>query len=154
MAFFARTHAAGLLIALLVLAAAQAETGWYEGFEGPQPSWQDAGGDAQYRLLGHQRLQQDAHTDGGCEWLQVEGNSGSYVYFAHDIGRPRVIDELTPSVWIKADRPNLHLAVRVVFAADHRSAFGPADGRPARGPSLHRRGTMAAIAARTAFPPC
>ncbi len=126
MAFLARTHAAGLLIALLLLAAARAETGWYEGFEGPQPSWQDAGGDAQYRLLGHQRLRQDAHTDGGCEWLQVEGNSGSYVYFAHDIGRPRVIDELAVSVWVRADRSNLHLAVRVALPR----STDPRSGRP------------------------
>ncbi len=101
-------------------------TGWYEGFEGPQPSWQDAGGDAQYRVLQHQRLQQNAHTGAGCEWLQLEGDGGTYVYFAHDVGRPRVIDELAPSVWIKADRPNLHFAVRVVLprTADPRS------GRP------------------------
>ena len=113
---FARTHTAALLVAvLLVPAATRAQTPWHEGFEGPQPSWRDAGGDAQYRVRQHQRLQQNAHTGDGCEWLQVEGDGGSHVYFAHDVGRPRVIDELAPSIWIKADRPNLYLALRVVL---------------------------------------
>jgi hypothetical protein len=127
MAFFARTRTAALLVtALLVPAVARAQTGWYEGFEGPQPSWQEAGGDAQYRVLQHQRLQQNAHTGVGCEWLQLEGDGGSCVYFAHDVGRPRVIYELAPSVWIKADRPNLQLAVRVVLPR----TTDPRSGRP------------------------
>jgi hypothetical protein len=126
MAFPSRTHVAGLLIALLLPAVARAETGWYEGFEGPQPSWQDAGGDVHYRILGHQRLRQDAHTGGGCEWLEVEGDRGSYVYFSHDVGRPRVIEELAPSVWIKADRPDLYLAVRVALPR----STDPRTGRP------------------------
>ena len=46
---FARTHTAALLVAvLLVPAATRAQVPWSEGFEGPQPSWRDAGGDAQY----------------------------------------------------------------------------------------------------------
>ena len=59
----------------------------------------------------------------GCE---IEGDGGSYVYFAHDVGRPRVIDELAPSVWVKADRPNLYLAVRVVLPR----TTDPRSGRP------------------------
>ena len=107
-------------------AAAGAQTAWHEGFEGPQTSWRDAGGDAQYRVLQHQRLQQDAHAGNGCEWLQIEGNGGSYVYFAHDVGRPRVIDELAPSVWIKSDRPGSQLAVRVVLPR----TIDPRSGQP------------------------
>jgi len=127
MDFFARKRTAAVLVTLLLVpAAARAQTAWYEGFEGPQPSWQDAGGDAQYRVLQHQRVQQNAHAGTGCEWLQIEGDGGSYAYFAHDVGRPRVIDELAPSVWIKADRPNLNLAVRVVLPR----TTDPRSGRP------------------------
>ena len=129
-------------------------TGWYEGFEGPQPSWQDAGGDAQYRVLQHQRLQQNAHTGAGCEWLQLEGDGGSYVYFAHDVGRPRVIDELTPSVWIKADRANLQLAVRVVLPRTADPAIGPAGGHDSRGPGLHAMWDAGSSCGSAASPPC
>ena len=37
------------------------------------------------------------------------------VYFSHAVGQPRVIAELTPSVWIKSDRPGLQLLARVVL---------------------------------------
>ena len=58
---------------------------------------------------GTERRQGDAHAGSGCEWLQIEADGGSYVYFAHDVGRPRVIDDLAPSVWIKSDRPGCSL---------------------------------------------
>ena len=123
---FARTHTAALLVAVLATgAAARAQTGWQEGFEGQEGSWRDAGGNAQFRVLQHQRLQGIAHSGGSCEWLQIEA-AGSQVYFAHDVGRPRIIDELAPSVWIKSDRPDLHLAVRVVLPR----TIDPRSGRP------------------------
>ena len=99
---------------------------WHEGFEGPQPSWRDAGGDARYRVVEHRRLQGDAHAGSGCEWLRLEADGGSYVYFAHEIGRPRVIDDLVPSVWIKSDRPGAQLAARIVLPR----SLDPHTGRP------------------------
>lgn len=121
------TTAVVLLVAtLLAPAGSHAQTGWSEGFEGPTPTGRDAGGNAQYRVLQHQRLQQDAHSGRGCEWLQIEGNSGSSAYFAFEVGKPRIIAELVPSVWIKSDRPGLHLALRVVLPR----TIDPRSGRP------------------------
>ncbi len=91
------------------------QTGLHEGFEGPQPSWIEAGGDAGYRLQRHQRIQGDAHTGSGSEQFTILANHGTYVHVAHDIGRPRVIPELSPSVWIKSDRPGMQLAARLVL---------------------------------------
>jgi hypothetical protein len=91
------------------------QTAWYEGFESAEISWRDAGGDAQYRILDHRRVQNEAHTGKGCEWLRVSGNGGSYVHIAHDVGRPIVIDELMPSLWIKSDRSGLQLLARLVL---------------------------------------
>ncbi len=107
-----------LLFILSVLTAAgtvHGQTAWYEGFEGAEISWRDAGGDAQYRILDHRRVQNEAHTGKGCEWLRVSANGGSYVYIAHDVGRPIVIDELMPSLWIKSDRSGLQLLARLVL---------------------------------------
>lgn len=92
-----------------------AQSAWYEGFEGPQASWRDAGGSARYRVDAHQRIQGEAHTGRGCEWLRISGTMEGYVYFAHDVGHPRVIDELLPTVWVKADRSGIQLLVRVVL---------------------------------------
>ncbi len=40
---------------------------------------------------------------------------GTHVHFEHAAGRPPVIDELRPSVWVRADRAGLQLAARIVF---------------------------------------
>ncbi len=80
-----------------------------------ETSWRDAGGDAQYRMLDHRRVQNEAHTGNACEWLRISANGGSYVYIAHDVGQPIVIDELMPSLWIKSDRSGLQLLARIVL---------------------------------------
>ena len=100
---------------------------WREGFETPKTSWQLAGGDAQCRVIRHQRLRTESHSGNGCEWLQIEGAGGSYVYAAHYVDRPPVIEELSPRVWIKSDRVGLRIAARIVLprTVDSRT------GRPA-----------------------
>ncbi|MBN2580272.1 MAG: hypothetical protein JXB10_14880 [Pirellulales bacterium] len=96
--------------------AAQGQSAWYEGFEGGAVTWREAGRNASYRLLKHQRLRgPDAHTGQGCEWLQVAAEGNMDLYWGHDVGRPRVIEELMPSVWIKSDRPGAALLARVVL---------------------------------------
>lgn len=112
--------------AVSVGAGADGPSAWYEGFEGPHPTWRDAGGNARHRVELHQRVQGQAHTGNGCEWLRISAANGEYVYFAHDIGHPRVIDELMPSVWVKSDRAGLQFLVRAVLPR----AKDPRTGRP------------------------
>jgi len=89
--------------------------GWFEGFEGPQPSWKVLGGNAQYRVEVHERIRAAAHSGEGCERLQLSGTGGSEVYLAHDAGYPQVIPELLPTLWVKADRPGIQFAAQVVL---------------------------------------
>ena len=99
---------------------------WHEGFETSQPSWRNVGGDTRYRILGQARLQGESHSGNGCEWLRLESERGTRIYLAHDVGRPSVIEELAPSVWVKADRPGLQLAARIVLPR----SVDPHTGRP------------------------
>ena len=123
---FARMHTAAALLLVVLAIPAAAQTEWREGFEGSQPSWSDAGGNARFRTVQHQRLQNDARAGKSCEWLQIESDAEPPIYFAHDVGRPRIIAELSPSVWVKSDRPGIQLAVRLVLP---RSP-DPKTGRP------------------------
>jgi len=125
MPFSARTTIAALLLTVLSAPEGRAQT-WHEGFETSQPSWRDAGGDARYRILQQERLRGDGHTGNGCEWLRLEAEGGTHIYLAHDVGRPSVIDELAPSVWVKSDRPGLQLAARIVLPR----TTDPRTGRP------------------------
>jgi hypothetical protein len=105
------------IIQLAVLAAgdlAFGQSAWYEGFEGPEVSGHEAGGDVRYKILGHQRTK-DAHTGQGCEWYQISAEGGTFFNIAHNVGQPRVIEELLPTVWIKSDRPGLSISARVVL---------------------------------------
>ncbi len=91
------------------------QTPWYEGFEGPEASWRLVGGNGAYQVEAHQRVRGSAHTGEGSEYIRVAGSSGTEVFFSHEIGHPRVIDELLPTVWVKADRPGMQLVVQVVL---------------------------------------
>ncbi len=117
---------------------------WHEGFEGPIPSWHEAGGDAQYAIQQHRRVPGIAHSGQGCEWFQIAGQGGSTVYVAHDVGRPWVIDDLRPSVWVKSDRGGLQFLADVVLPRTARSAHRPAADHVPAGAHLYRRGPLAA----------
>lgn len=118
--------AAGMLAASAAGGLGSAQTAWYEGFEGPQRSWREASGNAQYRVIEHRRVQHQAHTGDGCEQISVYGSGGTEVYFSHQVDHPRVIDELLPTVWVKSDRSGLQLLARVVLPRTP----DPRTGRP------------------------
>jgi hypothetical protein len=99
---------------------------WQEGFEGPQPSWRDDGGDAPYRIVRHQRTQSEAHSGASCEWVQLETENGARVGLSMDVGQPSIIKELAPSVWVKSDRSSVQFAVRVVLPR----SIDPRTGQP------------------------
>lgn len=94
---------------------AEGRSAFYEGFEGPEVSWQQAGSDTPHRVEFHGRIQGEAHVGQGCERLRLVAGHGSYVYLAHPIGRAPVIDELLVSVWVKSDRAGLQVLAQVVL---------------------------------------
>ena len=117
------------LVAVMVLAAAvpsRVPAAVHEGFETPEVSWRVGDADVAYRVESHQRIQTDAHSGHGSEQIQITGNGGSYVYFAYDIGSARIVAELTPSVWIKANRPGLQILARVILP----NTIDPRTGHP------------------------
>lgn len=84
-------------------------------FEGAETSWRDAGGDARYTIDQQKRVAGAAQAGNWCEYLRVTANNGTYVYIRHDVGAARVIAELKPSVWVKANRPGVQMLARVVL---------------------------------------
>lgn len=103
-----------ILAALAVSDSALGQSAWYEGFEEQEVSWREAGSDVRYRVLQHQRTG-GAHTGQRCEWFQMSTEDGTTLNIAHDIGNPRVIEELLPTVWIRSDRPGMTFSASVVL---------------------------------------
>ena len=97
-----------------------------DDFEGPETSLRDSGGDAQYKVDSHERVQQGAHSGRWCERLTLHGNNGTFVYFSHPIGPARVIRELLLTVWLKSDRPGLQILARVTLPRSK----DPRSGKP------------------------
>ena len=95
-------------------------------FRDAAADWRDSGGDGRYRIVQQERISTDKHSGNGCEWLRLETENGGHIYLAHDVGRPSIIEELTPSVWVKSDRPGLQLAARIVLPR----TTDPHTGRP------------------------
>ncbi len=124
----ARPKALAVFVVAVWISTSVASTGGVvrDDFEGPDVSLSDAGGDAYYRIDNHARVPHGAHSGQWCERLTVRGNNGTHVYLSHSLPPARVISEVTPSVWIKADRPGLQLLVRVTLP---RSA-NPQTGKP------------------------
>lgn len=97
-----------------------------DDFESPDLSWAAAGADCHVRPLRHERVTAEAHSGQGSEWIQVQADPGTFVYYSHPIGSARIIPELELSVWVKANRPGLQLLARVVFPRN----VDPRTGQP------------------------
>ncbi len=111
-----------------------------DGFEGPRASLRDAGGDAHHEIINHARTSQEAHSGQWAEQLTVRGNNGTFVYVEHPLAPARVISELVPSIWVKADRPGVQLLVRVVLPRSIDLQTGQPRTALLRGTSYERVG--------------
>ena len=104
-----------------------ARLAWREDFEGPQPSWQHGEADLEFRLERKERIAgRCACRPAESELIQISGSLGTYAYFTHDVPAGRIVAELTPSVWIKANRPGIQILARVVLP----QSIDPRTGRP------------------------
>ena len=104
-----------LMWAIVVAFTASIGATTREGFESPEVSWRLADYDGSAKLLLHERDFESAHAGTACEHLQIWANQGTYAYLAHPVKPSPIIDELVPSVWVKANRPGLQIKARVVL---------------------------------------
>ncbi len=114
-----------LLIALAVVGRAQSAL--RDGMEGPETSWRIGDSDTSFRVQRHVRIQQGAHSGDWCEFLQVSAAAGgSHLHLVREIGQARVIEELSPAIWIKANRTGAQILARAVLPRN----IDPKTGKP------------------------
>jgi hypothetical protein len=85
------------------------------GFEGRETSWVKGGTDAPFRENKHILTDQTAHGGLRSEMIQISAEQGSFIYYEYGIGRALVNDDLTASVWVKANRPGIAVLARVIL---------------------------------------
>lgn len=116
-----------LTLALLASSGRAAGTSaWYEGFEDSQTTWGPAESNVRYRIAQQERVQGQAHTGRGCELLRFSAETGTELFFRHEVGQPYLIPDFMPTVWIRANRPGMYLTLRVVLPR----TTDPQTGRP------------------------
>lgn len=85
----------------------------HDGFEGPSPTWTAAATSG--RVVVHERSEASPHRGRSCEHLAIETTAGEPLRIELPFGPAAVLDELRASVWVRASRPDVRLAVRVVI---------------------------------------
>ena len=130
-----------VLLALIVLSTlshprpAMGQSAWYDGFEQMAPSWERFAADVRYEIRKHERTPQIRHTGERSEWISLVGDSGTYIYVGHDVGKPRVIDELVPTIQIRSDRPGIQLLAELTLPRSSNPQTGKALTTLVRGTS-------------------
>lgn len=120
-----RRVAAGAVLATLVgaglafLGLAYGQQVHRNGFETRTVAWSKGAADAAFREAIHEVTDQTAHTGQFAEHLQLSAEVGSYIYYYYPTGRAPIGDELSTSLWVKANRPGMQLMARVVMPREH-----------------------------------
>jgi hypothetical protein len=115
---------AGMLVALLVVSTGGQEkpTGtpdaFRDGFETAQPSWQREYTDSAVSLQAHDRSERAAHGGSLSEHFQLSSTSGSQFFVSLATPRVPVDDDLSVSLFVRANRSGVQLFARVVLPAD------------------------------------
>jgi hypothetical protein len=114
-AFGAKLFVAAVAALIVGLDAQKAVAQFRESFESTIPSWRLREADCGVRRIAQERTFLQSHSGNGSEYLRLGIGNGTYVRLAHPVGKAAVIAELVPSVWVKSDKPNLQIMLRVVF---------------------------------------
>jgi hypothetical protein len=108
-----------LLLGFLTLARGQQiHTNDFE--KGNEPFWVKGQADAVFREIAHRMTDpgnaaEPAHGGRRSETIQVDAEAGSFIYYTYDLGRAPVGDDLSISLWLRANRPGMQLLARVVL---------------------------------------
>ena len=97
-----------------------------DSYEDLTVSWRIADHDCGLRLLKHERDLGQSHSGQVSEHVQFQAGAGTYAHLVSPLAASRVIDELTISVWVKANRPGLRLTARAVLPR----STDPRTGKP------------------------
>lgn len=93
--------------------------------ESEESNWKFTSSDVPYRVVFFSKSTREPHGGNQCERLQVIANpGGTYVHLAHDVAPSALIDELSFSVWVRADQPGIEFRARVVLPETKDPATG------------------------------
>ncbi|NQW48615.1 MAG: SDR family oxidoreductase [Planctomycetes bacterium] len=112
---------------ILVAAGADARAADIEeGFDGQHTIWSLADTDAPPRVFSHTLDPKAAHRGVAGEHIVLQASAGTTLRLQAPIGAASVIDEFKGSVWLRSNRPDIRLCVRITLP----NFLSPHTGRP------------------------
>jgi hypothetical protein len=103
------------VLTVAVLSTAHGQQIHRNGFESPDAAWIKGTADVAFRELIHDVTDASAHTGQSAEHVQIATEQGSYVYYYYPVGKAPLSEELSATIWIKANRPGIQLLARLVL---------------------------------------
>jgi hypothetical protein len=107
--------AAGLALTAALFGPAQGQQIHRDGFEANEPVWVKGPADVPFKEIEHAMTEEHAHGGQRSEFIHIEAGNGTSIQYTYDIGRAPVGEELTASVWLRANRPGVQLMARLVL---------------------------------------
>ncbi len=102
-------------VALLTVPDAASARQFELDFDGPEISWQVRCRQREARLETQERRREGARR-GQAEFVRVQAAvDNTPLRVEHDVPAVQVLDEVTASLWYRADRPGATLAIRIAF---------------------------------------
>ena len=101
-------------------------SGWSESFETDGVSWRPLYQEREVRVIEHFRTGETPHGGTRSEKITLEFPSPGFAFLGHYVDYPLLFDEAAPSLWLRADQPNVTLGMLVVLPKTLR----PDTGRP------------------------
>ena len=104
-----------LLLLCPLLLLGQGTSFLQHGFEGRDLFWNPGPSDAPNKQLLHALTDETRHGGHQSECFELQVQQGTFLSYTHDVGRGLVSEELSASLWVKANRPGTQLLARVVL---------------------------------------
>ncbi len=104
-----------ILLVLVFSAVGHGQQMIQYGFEGRSPLWLAGKHDASYKETLHELTDKSIHSGQRSETIQFIAENGSYIHYTYNLGRAPVTEDLSVSLWVRANRPGVQLLARVVF---------------------------------------
>jgi len=98
-----------------------------EGFEEASVTWRLADDAPAQRLVDHGRSTDHPHRGRACERFLVESSAAGTLTLETPLGPAAVIDEFQATLWVRASRPDLRLAARIVLPGTSARTGGPVE---------------------------
>jgi hypothetical protein len=106
------------VLALIPAAVAHGQQMIQYGFEARDPVWVQGPHDAAFKEKLHRLTDEYIHDGQRSETIQLESERGSFIHYTYNFGRAPITEDLSISLWLRANRGGVQLLARVVFPKD------------------------------------